>query len=821
MEHLWQDLRYGLRILRKNLVFTIVALLSLAIGIGASTTIFTLVNAILLHPIPIVKAPEELVAIYTTDTKNGTDFLPTAYLNYDDLRKNNDALQDISANTFARISFDAPTQTELINGLIVTGNYFDVLGLEPVAGRFFVPEEDKTFGTHPVVVIGYGFWQKQFAGAPNIVGKQIVLNRYSYTIIGVAPQGFQGAGLVSIDCWLPLAMHQQITHGVSDKDWFTDRRALQFFLMGRLKPGFTQQQAETSLKTIARRLELEFPKTNENRGAKVIPLSQSTIGPLLWPKLVLAGWLLMGIVGLILLIACANVANLLLARASTRKTEIAVRLCLGASRKRLFQQLIIESLLLSLMGGALGLLVAIWSKDLLWAMRPPVVTYLDLSLNKGVLLFTFLVSVVTGLLFGLVPALQMSNPSLNFDLKNRVGISYDGRGFFQTRNLLVITQIALSVIALVTAGLFLRSLQNAQKINLGIDTEKLLTLSFDLDSLGYSKEQGLNFVNEMTERVKALPGVESAVFSANWPLTSRNRFNTRNVSVVGEEIRPDNQGILIISDRVGLNYFSTLGIQLIQGRDFATSDQENTVTVAIINEAMAKRFWPGQNPIGRKVKVYAEKELKEIVGVVKNSKFYATVGQEEVPIIYFPLSQNYEGGLAFYIRSKTDPKALQSGVKEVVKSLDSKLPLENFQPVSNSVNQALWAPRVSAILLSVLGAIAMFLAMIGLYGVIAYWVSQRTHEIGVRMALGAQHKDLLIMVVKMAGALILVGLTVGIVISTVLAKIFSSLLYDVRLFDPFAFIVVPALLAIVALLASYLPARQVTKVDPIIALRCE
>jgi predicted permease len=821
MGHLWLDILYGLRMLRKSPVFTVVALLSLAIGIGASTTVFTLINAILLNPIPLVKAPTELVAIYTTDTKNSNDFLPTAYLNYNDLRKNNDALQDISANTFIKVSFNAANQTELINGLIVTGNYFDVLGLKPIVGRFFSPEEDKTFGTYPVAVIGYNFWQRQFGGSSDVIGKQIVLNRYSYTIIGVVPEGFQGAGLISIDCWLPLAMHNEITHGVSAKDWFTDRRALQFFLIGRLKAGFTKEQAETSLKTIAKRLETEFPKTNENRGAKVIPLTQAVIGPLLWSNLVLAGWLLMGIVIVILLIACANVANLLLARAKNRKTEIAVRLCLGASSKRLFQQLIVESLLLSFIGGALGLLVAVWSKDLLWAMRPPTITYLDLSLNKGVLLFTFLVSALTGLLFGLVPALQLSNPSLSLDLKNRVGVNYSGQGFFQTRNILVITQITLSVVALITAGLFVRSLQNAQKINLGIDTNKLLTLSFDLDFQGYNKEQGLNFINEVTQRVTTLPGVESVVFAANSPLTPRNRFNTRNVSVVGEEIRPDNQGILIMSDRVGLNYFSTLGIQIVKGRDFAITDQQNTTPVAIINEAMAERFWPNQNPIGRKIKVYGEQEFKEIIGVVKNTKFYATVGQEERPIIYFSLNQIYEGGLALYIRAKDDPEALLTGVKTTVLALDSKLPLENFQPLSKTFNQALWAPRTTAIFLSIFGVVAMLLAMVGLYGVIAYWVSQRTHEIGVRMALGAQHKDLLIMVVKKALALVITGLTLGITISAVLVGIFSSLLYNVDLFDPFVFIIAPTLLTIVALIASYLPARQVTKVDPIIALRCE
>jgi macrolide transport system ATP-binding/permease protein len=821
MEKLWQDIRYGFRMLRKSPMFTIVALLSLAIGIGSNTTIFTLVHTVLLRPIPMISEPENLVAIYTTDTKNGADYMPTAYLNYLDFKQNNNTLTDILGATFLRVSFDKNTEVEQINGLIVTGNYFDVLAVKPALGRFFLPIEDQNFGLYPVVVISYNFWQKQFGGDSSILGKEIILNRESFTVIGVAPEGFQGAAVLgTVDCWLPLMMHQQITHGIS-QEWFTDRRALQFFLVGRLKSGISLSEAEISLKTIAKRLEVEFPKTNEYRNVKVIPFSESTIAPQLRGNVVLASYLLMGAVGVVLLIACANVANLLLVRANGRKTEIAVRLCLGASRGRLFQQLIIESLLISLMGGLLGLILAGWNKDLILAISPPGFSQLDLSLNKTVLLFTFLISLLTGLIFGLVPALQMSNPNLMTELKNRIGFSNSNRGFFQIRNILVITQIALSVTALIIAGLFLRSLYNAQQINLGIDTNQLITIAFDLDYQNYDRQKGLQFIKEVEEQIEALPGVEQAVFAANWPLAPRNRFNTRNVSVVGEEIRAENQRLLIMSDRVGVGYFATMGISLVQGRDFSSIDKKDSLHVAIINEAMAEKLWPGQNPIGRKVSVYAEKSTKEIVGVVKNTKYYFTVGQDIQPIIYFPLEQIYAGDIALYIRTKSDPITLTNSIKGVIQKVDPKLPLENFQLVSSSVSQSLWAPRTSAIFLLVFAAVALLLAMMGLYGVIAYWVSQRTHEIGVRMALGAKHQDLIAMILKQAGALILTGLTIGVGVGIILAKVFSSLLYDIEVFDPIAFIVAPAILTLVAFLASYIPARRISKVDPIIALRCE
>jgi putative ABC transport system permease protein len=820
METLFQDIRYGLRILRKSPLFTVVALISLAIGIGVNTSIFSLVHTILIKPLPVL-APEELVAIYASDSKNNTPYLPTAYANYIDLKQDDETFTDIAATSFMRVSFEDKVETEMINGVVVTGNYFDVLGIKPSLGRFFLPEESSTLGTHPVVVLGHGFWKKKFNSSQEIIGQQIILNRVTFTVIGVAPEGFRGtAVLATTDCWLPVMMHEQLTHGTSS-NWFTERRELLFFLVGRLKPKITLQQAEVSLKTIAKRLETEYPKTNEFRSVTLLPLSQATIAPNWRGNIILASWLLMGAVGTILLIACANVANLLLARAGTRKTEIAVRLCLGASRGRLLQQLIIESLILSILGGALGLLLAIWSKDLLWSMRPIGVTYLDLSLNKPVLLFTLFISIFTGLLFGLIPAIQMSKPDLMKDLKTRIGLNYSGRGIFNFRNLLVIGQIALSVTALIIAGLFLRSFSNAQQINLGIDTEKLLSVSFDLDNQGYSKERGLATIQQLTEEAKTLPGVESVVFAANRPFFQPNVFNTRNVSALSEEINDKNQKVFVMSDRVDLDYFTTMGITLVKGRVFNKNDIETSQHVVIVNETMAKQFWPNLDPIGRKISVYGEKSLKEVVGVVKDSGYYIAVGTQAAPSMFFPIRQIYDGDVTLYVRTKENPKAAMGNVKILIRKIDPKMPLESFHTISSRVEQNLWAPRTTAALLSTFGIVALLLAMVGLYGVIAYWVNQRTHEIGVRMALGAKHKDLLIMILKQASTLIFVGLAVGILVSLILAKIFSSLLYDVKPFDVVTFIVAPIVLLIVALLASYLPARQVTKVDPITALRCE
>src|SRR5712692_230855 len=821
MEVLWQDIRFGIRMLFKRPVFTAIAVITLALGIGANTTMFTLVNAVLLQPLP-VKDPDQLVGVFGTDMRNSLElqqFLPISHPNIEDLRDKNTSLSGMAALTFFGGSLSGGGKPELINGQLVSGNYFDLLGVKAALGRTFLPEEGNKPGAYPVVVLSHGLWERRFGGDLSLVGKPITLNQQQFTVIGVAPKNFHGTFAIGTpDVWIADAMHDQVLAGLQ-KEFFLNRRALVCFAFGRLKPGITMQRAESELKALATGLAKDFPNENGGRNVRLLPLAQASVDPNLRGQFVQAGALLMIVVGLVLLIACANLANLQLARATERQKEIAVRLSLGASRARLVRQLLTENLLLALLGGGLGILLAFWSRTVLLSFRPPFLNPgdLPLDLDVRVLSFSIIASVLTGILFGLAPAMQAFRPKLSETLKEGGGRSGAGGGRHRMRNLLVISETALAIIALVGAGLFLQSLRSAQQINPGFETKNLMVTSFDLGAQNYSEPQGREFQRRLMEKLRAMPMVSAASLASNAPFAGGFQ---RTVFPEGIDSSDRRNGVLVLINQVDSGYLDAVGIPVLRGRKISEGDEETAPMVAVVNETMAKRFFPGQDAMGKRFKFFGEPWILEIVGIARDSK-YVTLGEDPQPCIYLSLKQHYAPATTLHVRTKGDPSAVISTVRSAVQSLDTSLPLVGVNTMSEVLDLSLWAARMGAGLLGVFGLLALVLASVGIYGVMSYSVSQRTQEFGIRVALGAQRGDVLRLVVRQGLVLTFIGVAVGLAAAFTLLHGISKLLYGVSATDPVTFAGVPALLGAVALLACYVPARRATRVDPLVALRYE
>jgi putative ABC transport system permease protein len=812
METLLHDVRYGLRQLLKHPVFTILAVLSLTLGIGANTAIFSLVNTVLLRPLP-VKEPSQLIEVYGS-LNNGADFSIQSYLNYKDYRDRNDVFSGLFVYRIVVASFSHSGSNERVWGYLASGNYFDVLGVNPILGRSFLPEEDQTPGSRPVVVLSYTCWQKRFAADPAIVGRTISLNNHTFTVIGVAPKGFIGTEVAyAPEYWAPMMMAKVIEPG---SRWLDSRDSNNLFMIGRMKPGVTPAQVKAAMDAITLQLGKEYPAENEGRG---ITLSRPGLFiPSIRDASITFAGVLMVIVGLVLLLACVNLANLQLARATSRRKEIAIRLAVGASRGRLVRQLLTEGVLLSLAGGALGLMLAAWINWLVGGIKLPldVALVFDLPLDWRVLLFTLGLSIFTGVVFSLLPALQSSKPALVPSLKD------DGKlgGFRRSRlrNSLVVAQISLSLVLLVCAGLIVRSLQAAQKMRPGFDTQAAIAISFDVGLQGYEEAKGRAFHHQILERVRAVPGVRAAALTSNLPLALN--YNSSSVYLEGQPAVGSGRLPTCIPMSVSPGFFETMGIAL-RGRDFAESEDKLEARVAVVNETFAKKFFPGQDPIGKRFNFSGPKDpLWQIIGVCSDGK-YNTLAETPQPAVFRPQFRDYDTVVTLVARTEGEPRSMVAPLRKEFQAMDPTLPLYDIKTLTEHMKIPLFPARMAANVLGSFGVLALVLAGIGIYGVMSYVVAGRTREIGLRMALGAQLRHVRQLILGQGMILAGIGLAVGLVIVFILARFLASMLYGVSPADPITFVAITFLLAAVALVACYIPARRAARVDPMVALREE
>jgi len=805
METFWQDLRYGMRMLTGSPGFTAVAILVLAMGIGANSVIFSAVNALLLDTFSYPE-PERLVGVWERAPQNPLNEVAPA--NFVDWQNQNEVFEQIGALNFWSANLTGVDVPERLQGFQVSPSLISLLGVQPMMGRNFLPEETEP-GKNTVVMISHGLWQRRFGGDPDVIGKTLSLNNRSYTVIAVMPPGFQVHR--KADLWSPLALRPST---------LANRQSHFLIVMARLKAGVTVEQAQAAMGTLAGQLQQQYPETNTNWGASVVSLQEQTVGEIKPAALVL-----LVAVGLVLLIACANVANLLLARAAARQKEISIRLALGSSRRRLVRQLLTESLLLALLGGLAGLLLAMWSVDLLVANIPEDVAFSiprlkEIGINLPVLGFTLLVSLLTGMVFGLAPAFQASKFNLNDVIKEGGRGASTGLSGRRLRNLLVIAEVALSAVLLIGASLLIKSMLKLLEVNPGFSAKNVLTMRTTLPGAKYREDsQMIGFYNQVTERLEQLPGVEVSGLISHLPMGGSN--SSAGFEIEGKPAPSPADQPEAAHRAISPNYFRVLNIPVIKGREFTPQDNETAPRSAIISESLAHRFFPGEDPIGKRIKLDdPNNPWFSIVGIVGDVKHWGLETQPE-PTMYFPYHQQPYDSMVLLVRAKADPTSLIAAVRNEVLAVDKDQPVYEIKTVEDAIAERIVLPRYTAALLSVFATIALLLAAVGLYGVMSYAVTQRTHEIGIRMALGAGPRDVLRLIIGQGLSLALIGLAIGVAAAFGLTRLMSSMLYGVSATDTATFLLISGLLTAVALLACAVPARRATKVDPMIALRYE
>ena len=809
MRTLLQDLRYGARMLWKNPGFTLIAVITLSLGIGANTAIFSVIDALMLRPLPF-REPDNLFQVWETDVNRGYNEMSASYPNFADWRDQNQVFQQIAIYSGGTYNLAGAAEPERIQGAIVSPAFFPLLGVKPMLGRVFLPEED-----HPnevfSVVMSERLWRHRYNSDPQIIGRTISLDTESFTVVGVVPNIADLAELPNdTDIWIP------ISHGYG----FDNRRGHGYQVMARLKQGVTREQAQADMDRIAGSLAIRHPESNTDHGVRLIPLQEQIVGDY---KLALLA--LLGAVLSVLLIASANVANMLLARAAGRQKEISIRNALGAGRFRLIRQLLAESLLLAGLGGAAGLLLAVWGVYLLVAFGPAELPRAgEVAVDMRALGFTFAVSLLTGIIFGLAPALQASRPDLNETLKEGMRGATGSAGHRRMRSLLVVSEIALSLVLLVGAGLLMRSFLKLQAVAPGFNPNNMLTMRVSLEGPNYEKaESRIAFYDQLLDNIKALPGVQSVGARYHIPLVPADNYANLAFAIEGRLSEPANRPTAFYNT-VSPDLFRTMEIPVSKGRPFNEHDDQKAQMVIIINETLARRYFPGEDPIGKRMTLEDENPKEEdwatIVGVVKDTKPLAMDGKP-APEMYMPFAQQPARSMALMIRTTSKPESVAAAVRRNVQALDRNQLAYGLRTFEGVMSEAVAAPRFRASLLGVFAAVALILAMVGVYGVMSYAVTQRTREIGIRMALGAEPRDALKMVMKQGAKLAVAGVAIGLGGAAALTWLIEGLLFNVRAADPATFVAAPLLLAGVALLACYLPARRATKVDPIVALRCE
>lgn len=816
MSTLLQDLRYGLRMLGKNSGFTAVIVLTLALGIGANTAMFSVINAVLLQPLPFVQ-PERLVTVWNVNTKQGGEGFTVSYPDFNDWRAQAQSFEKLAAFRTRDLTLTGVGEAARLRGATVTSDLFPLLGVNPRLGRLFTPEEDKA--GNRAAILSDALWRTRFKGDPSAVGRSISLNGQSYTIVGVmAPKfAFPINTNPDVELWIGAAVDNEGGRGALTRQ----RGNHTIEVIGRLKPGVTVAQGQVEMSRIAAALEKQYPGENPDTGALVVPFYKRVVGDVR-----LALLLLLAAVGCVLLIACGNIANLLLARAATRQKEVAVRAAMGASRVRVIRQLLTESVLLSLLGGAAGLLIAWWGTDLLLKLVPgglPRVT--ETSLNARVLGFTLFISIVTGVLFGLAPALHSFKFDLVTTLKEGGRSGSDGGRGNRTRNTLIVTQVAVAFVLLACAGLLVGSFWRLQRVNPGFDPKNVLTFRVSLPGTKYAENAQIeSFYQRLADRVKVMPGVTGVSAISVLPLSGQNSgvgFAIEGIPTDPNNPFPNQTYLRIVRPA----YFSTMGIPLLQGHDFDARDTLSGNQVVIINETLARKHFPGQNPIGRRINPsfgIDERGIqwREIIGVVKDVH-HASLSEAADEECYVAHTQAPFNTITMVARTSNDPTKLAASVRREVAALDSELPVFNLRTLEETLSRSVAQPRFNTLLLAIFAGVALLLTAIGLYGVMAYSVTQRTQEIGIRLALGAQSRNVLGLIIRQGMALALVGVGIGLIGAVALTRVMTSFLFGVGATDPRTFASVASLLIGVALLACYLPARRASKVDPMVALRYE
>jgi len=816
------DIQYGLRQLIKNPAFTLIAALTLALGIGANTAIFSVVNALLLKPLPFPN-PQELTAFGMTSkrVKDQTDLGSLSYPDFFDFRAQN---RTLSSMAVFRVRPSAVTNAEgaaSVLGVKASAEFFDVLEVKPIMGHTFTQADEKAGGGPGgfKIIISNDFWKKQFGGEANVLGRTIELDRRKFTVIGVMPAGFQFPIQADpIDFYVTIA--EDAANPDGNKPATEERGSHSLDAIARLKPGVTIEQAQADLATIAANLEKQHPDTNSYFGVAFRPLREELIGDVR-PAL----YVLFGAVLCVLLIANANVANLLLARASVRGKEIALRAAVGASRARIIRQLLTESLLLAGLGGLFGLLIAQWGTEALIRTVPQNIPRIsNIQLDAAVLVFTLVVSLATGVIFGLVPAWHASNVDLNAALKTGTRTGTGGEHKHRLRNALVMAEVALALILLVCAGLLIQSFARLGRVSPGVQTERLLTARIQLPSVAYPKNENIiAFFDQFLPRIRALPGVESASTIVPLPLSGSNMVTSFDME---EHPLPDGQQNGAPVRIVATDYFKTMGIPVRRGRVFNEHDQMNSAPVVIVNERFANKFFAGQNVIGKRIKPGFSaddkgEKMREIVGVVGNVK-HLSLKNDDSPEMYLPRTQIPFDIVSLVVRTRvSDPTALTSAIRKELAAMDSSIPLTSVRVFDEYISRALARPRFNALLLSIFAGTALLLTAIGIYGVLAYSVAQRTNEIGIRMALGAAQSNIFRLVVGQAMTLVAISLTIGLIGAIGATRLLTSLLFGVGAWDPITFASIVVLISFVAFLAAWLPARRASRVDPVIALRAE
>ena len=813
MRNLLQDIRYGLRILWKSPGFALVTILALAIGIGANTAIFSIVNGVLLRPLPF-KTADRLV--FLSEWSQQVPDMSVSYPNYQDWRDQSTVFEQLAAFRSAGYILTGAGDPERLTAREVSASFFPALGVTPALGRNFSSDEDKP-GANRTVILSYGLWQRRFGGNPNIIGQAITLNNQSYTVVGVLPQTFEWQA--PVDLFVPIETGLGADLQVRD-----DHPGI--YLIGTLKDGVTVEQARAELTTITSRLAQQYPKTNAGNGFAITKLQDRATQDIRAALLVV-----LAAVGFMLLIACANVANLLLARAATRAKGIAIRTALGAGRWRIIRQLLTESILLALAGGALGLLFAIWGVDALRAFIPDEVPRLlvtSIHLDTRVLLFTLIVSIVTGLIFGLAPALQVSKSNLNEALKEGGRSATAGARRNYVRSLLVVSEVAISLLLLVGAGLLMKSFLNLQRADIGFNPDHVLTTRISLPEARYKENAQIeNFYRALLQRVQNLPGVQYAGLTRGLPMSGGIESG---ITIEGHEVTDRKDTIVAVNLTVSPDYFRAMEIPLIKGRYFTDQDKTGSPDVVLIDEMLASRYFANTDPIGKRIRLGGMDNnfpWMQIVGVVKHVKHYGPdeEGRVEIYRPYFQLPNipdaRFGNSMTLAVRTTGEPTSLTGSIRNAVLEIDKDQPISQVQPMTQIVASSVSSQKFATWLLAIFAAVALLLAALGLYGVMVYSVTQRTHEIGIRMALGAGARDVLKLIIGHGMTLTLIGVAAGLAAAFALTRLMSSLLFGVSATDPLTFMSITLFLLVVALLACYLPARRATKVDPMVALRYE